>query len=73
MKTSDESELLVKLGNRIRKLRVERGFSQTELANIIGKDQPSINRIEQGKINPGYLILQQIADGIGVSIQNFFD
>jgi transcriptional regulator with XRE-family HTH domain len=51
---------------------VSKGFTQTELANIIGKDHPSINRLEKGKINPSYIFLLEVAEGLGVSINEFF-
>jgi len=60
--------LLKKLGDRIRKLRMRKGLSQTELANIVGKDQQSIQRLEAGKINPSFYYLCEIADGLEINI-----
>lgn len=68
MRSKKESKALIDLGSKIRSFRIERGYNQTEFANIIGKDQPSINRLENGKINPGYLYLLQIANGLELSI-----
>lgn len=68
MRTAEQSKLLIELGERIRKIRLEKGFNQTEFANIIGKDQPSINRLERGNINVGYLYLLQIAKGLDVNV-----
>jgi DNA-binding XRE family transcriptional regulator len=48
----DIQEKLIRLGLKDRELREEKGLSQTELAYTIGKDQPSINRLEKGKLNP---------------------
>ncbi len=45
-----------------------KGISQTDLAYKIGKDQPSINRLEKGNINPSFLYLSEIAEGLEVSI-----
>jgi putative transcriptional regulator len=58
-------ELLV-LGTRIKTERELKGLSQTELANIIGKDQPSLNRVEKGRVNPSYLFLLEIAKGLNL-------
>ncbi len=58
-------ELLV-LGTRIKNERELKGLSQTELANIIGKDQPSLNRVEKGRVNPSYLFLLEIAKGLNL-------
>ncbi len=48
-------------------------MNQTEFANSIGKDQPSVNRLENGKINSSYLYLRQIAKGLGVDLKDLFD
>jgi len=68
----DKQEKLVQLGLKVKSIRVSKGFTQTELANIIGKDHPSINRLEKGKINPSYIFLLEVAEGLGVSINEFF-
>jgi len=68
----DKQEKLVQLGLKVKSIRLSKGFTQTELANIIGKDHPSINRLEKGKINPSYIFLLEVAEGLGVSINEFF-
>ncbi len=60
--------LLKKLGNRIRKIRTDKGLSQVELANSIGKDQQSIQRLEKGNVNPTFFYLKEIASGLDVEI-----
>lgn len=49
-------------------MRISKGFSQTELANIIGKDQQSINRVELGKTNPSYVYLLDVCEGLEISL-----
>jgi transcriptional regulator with XRE-family HTH domain len=66
----DKEKLLVELGLRVKRIREEKGLSQTQLANSIGKDQPSVNRLEKGKINPSYVYLLEICDGLGVEIND---
>lgn len=73
MRTSEETVALVELGNKIRAIRTTKGMNQTEFANSIGKDQPSVNRLENGKVNAGYLYLPQIAKGLGVDLKDLFD
>lgn len=68
MRSQEEKEKLKELGEKIRSLRLAKGYNQTEFANLIGKDQPSINRLENGNVNPGYLYLLQIAKGLEVSV-----
>lgn len=60
-------ELLV-LGTRIKNERELKGLSQTELANIIGKDQPSLNRVEKGRVNSSYLFLLEISRGLNIPL-----
>ena len=64
----DIQEKLIRLGLKVRELREEKGLSQTELAYKIGKDQPSINRLEKGKVNPSIMYLLQICEGLEVSL-----
>ena len=68
----DKPEKLAILGNRVREIRISKGFTQTELANIIGKDHPSINKLENGKVNPSYIFLLEVAEGLNVNIKDFF-
>lgn len=73
----EKKDLLFNLGNKVRLARISKGITQTELANIIGKDQPSINRLEKGRINPSYIYLTEICEGLNISISelesNYFN
>lgn len=60
--------LLKDLGERIRIIRKEMGITQVQLAHSIGKDQQSIQRLETGNINPSYIYLQEIADGLNIPL-----
>lgn len=64
----DVQEKLIRLGLKVKELREEKGLSQTELAYKIGKDQPSINRLEKGKVNPSIIYLLEISEGLEMSI-----
>jgi putative transcriptional regulator len=63
--------LLKKLGERIREIRKEKGMSQAQLANTIGKDQQSIQRLETGNINPSFYYLNQLSEGLAVDLKMF--
>lgn len=69
----DKNNALRIIGGKFRKARIEKGLSQTYLANKIGKDQPSINRLERGKINPSYLYLLEVCEGLDISLQELID
>lgn len=49
--------------------RINRGWSQTQLAEAIGSRQPVISRLEQGNGNPSLSTLQKIADALDLSLQ----
>ena len=66
MRTFQQSLKLIELGQGIKSTRLAHGYTQTELAYILGKKQPMINRLESGKVNPGYLFLAEIADALNI-------
>jgi len=64
----EKQDELIALGEKVRKARMAKGISQTELANNIGKDQPSLNRLERGRINPSYIYLLEVCEGLEMSL-----
>jgi putative transcriptional regulator len=67
------NDQLIKLGLKVRELRLSKSLSQTDLAFKIGKDQPSINRLEKGKINPSILYLLEIANGLEIPVSKLLE
>lgn len=61
---------LKKLGQHIKKIRKNKGISQVELANSIGKDQQSVQRLEAGNVNPTYYYLCEICEGLDINIED---
>lgn len=61
-------EKLKLLGEKIRRIRLSKNLTQAELANQIGKDQQSIQRLESGKVNPSFLYLLEISKGLEINI-----
>ena len=68
-----KSKLLKSLGNIVKGARIEKGLTQQELAYSIGKDQQSINRLERGKINPSYIYLLEVCEGLEMSLSDLLD
>jgi transcriptional regulator with XRE-family HTH domain len=68
----EKKEVLELLGNRVKEIRLSKGMTQTELANKIGKDHPSINRLEKGKINPSYYFLFELSEGLEIELKDLF-
>ena len=68
-----EKEVFLKqLGERIRKIRKDKGVTQLQLAHRIGKDQQVIHRLEIGDFNPTSYFLLEVAEGLEVALGEFF-
>jgi transcriptional regulator with XRE-family HTH domain len=61
-------DLLIRLGNRIRKLRKQRGWTQAEMAERVGIDRSFLADVERGKRNVSILNLDLIAKGFNLSL-----
>jgi len=61
-------DLLIRLGDRIRKLRRRRGWTQVVLAEKVGLDRSFIADVERGKRNISILNLDLIAKGLKLSL-----
>ncbi len=51
-------------GRTLKFYRALRGLRQADLAKVVGKDRSHISRIETGRIVPGPLEAQKIADAL---------
>lgn len=60
---------LKKLGDRVRAIRRKKGFTQFELASFVYKDQQSIQRLEAGRVNPSYIYLLEICEGLDIEMK----
>ena len=65
--------ITVDLGNRIRTLRQENGFSQEKFALNIGMDRTYFASVEAGKRNVAIVNIKNIADGLGVTLSELFE
>jgi transcriptional regulator with XRE-family HTH domain len=65
-------DLLVRLGDRIRKLRKARGWTQTVMAERVGIDRSFLADVERGKRNISILNLELVAKGFKVSLAQLF-
>jgi transcriptional regulator with XRE-family HTH domain len=71
--SSQKKELLVKFGGNLRKLRLEKGFTQEQLANELGIEVSQISRIERGVINTSVVMLYNISSILNIPINKFFE
>jgi len=56
-------------GYQIARLRIARGLTQAQLAEMVGAHQPSIARIESGKSLPSLLFLERVASVLHARIE----
>lgn len=66
------TDIRVTFGERLRKLRKKRGWTQAEMADVLGLDRSYLAEIEEGKRNVCLLNLKVIADGLGKPLSNLF-
>ena len=67
------TDILVKLGARIKELRKARNITQEKLVEIIGSDTNNLSRIENGKKFMSAEKLVKIAEALNVNIKELFD
>jgi transcriptional regulator with XRE-family HTH domain len=72
MVVTTDSEFLQALGKRIRALRIEKGWSQQDLAYQIGMEKYNLSVIENGKSNPQVLTIARIASALEVQPVQLF-
>ena len=65
---NSNEEILIIIGNNIRKLRNQKKISQQELADITNIAKSTVQRIESGKLNPTILMLNSISTSLNISI-----
>lgn len=56
-------------GDRIRELRKAAGYSQSELAKLVGVSKSSINMYERSEREPGYETTEALADVFNVNLE----
>ena len=61
------------IGERIAKLRIEKGDSARCVSQVLGKNESYINNIENGKSYPSMLEFFNICEYFGVKESDFFD
>ncbi|MFA7414068.1 MAG: XRE family transcriptional regulator [Rhizobium sp.] len=60
------------VGERVRRLRAERGLTLDQLAEISGVSRAMISRVERGEASPTAALLARLCSALGVSLSVFF-
>ncbi len=68
-----EEELLMKIGQRIKELRIKKGLSQIELAAELNYEKSNMSRLESGRVNPKIATLHNVAKAFGIKLHELLD
>jgi transcriptional regulator with XRE-family HTH domain len=63
---------MITLGDRIKKMREDKGLSQKEVALSVDIDRGQYSRIETNKVEPTISTLEKIAKAFTVDVEDFF-
>lgn len=66
-------DIKVKFGQRVKELRLSKGYSQEKLAEISDLDRTYIPGIEAGKRNVSLIVLQKIANAFQITISELLN
>lgn len=65
----NDTTIRTAIGARIRELRLSRGLTQQQLADLSHLSKPNISNIEAGKYSVGIDVLQRICQALNVTLQ----
>ena len=68
----DKRALAETFGAVVRRLRLERGFSQESFAQECGLERPHVGKIERGEINVTVATTLRLSDGLDLTLTAFF-
>jgi transcriptional regulator with XRE-family HTH domain len=63
-----DEEYLIKLGKKIKEIRLSNNISQVELANNCDFEKSNMNRIEAGRANTTIITLRKIAIALEIKV-----
>ena len=66
-------DIKLKIGKRIKELRLLAGYSQMELSGLSNLDRTYITSVENGKRNISIENIKNITDALNITLKDFFD
>ncbi|MFO7680536.1 MAG: helix-turn-helix transcriptional regulator [Chloroflexota bacterium] len=60
---------LMEPGYQVARLRLQKGLTQAELAELVGSHQSSIARLESGRVAPRVSFLQKVVEALGGELE----
>jgi len=64
---------IVKLGERVKQIRTQKGISQFDLEAASGIDRGNISKIENGKMDIHFSSIVKLAEGLEVELWELFE
>ena len=64
----EKSKILIKFGERVREVRIEKGLSQEQLAHLADVHRTYIGMIERAEKNITLINMEKIANALNVNI-----
>lgn len=72
MEEAEIKDVVVRIGKRIRQLRVERDMTQLDLGVKVGMEENAVQRLETARTFPTLKTLFRIAQGLEVELKELF-
>lgn len=69
---NSRQSVLIRFGKKVRDKRIEKGYSQEELAHRAGLHRTYIGMIERSEKNITLINIQKIADALEIDVYQFF-
>ena len=69
----DDRDLILKIGKRIKEIRLSKPMTLDELAAAFNMDNANIARLESGNTNPTIRTLYKISRGLKVKLKELVD
>ena len=70
--TEEETKELIKLGEKLRAFRLDKGLSQEKFSELSGLDRTYVSGLERGKRNPSFIILKRIVEILEIPLNQLF-
>ena len=68
-----KSEIPIKIGKRVKEIRKQKGLTQTQLAELVGKDRQYLYKIEKAVVTPNVVTISALAIAMEVPLKEFFN
>jgi len=62
-----------KLGNNMKRIRLEKGMSQGDICRRLGLDRSYISNVESGNKNPTLATIEKIAKALTVKVKDLLE